>query len=91
MPRVPSAAAIHIGKRIVEYRTQAAMTQDEVAAMSGIDSSNIRAHETGRAMPSVHTLVRIASAVGIEPGRLLDGVTPEMFPISGKDGRRRVS
>ena len=55
------------------------LTQDEIAVISGIDSSNIRSYENGRAMPSVHSIVRIAFALGVEPGALLEGVTPELF------------
>lgn len=34
---------------------------------------------TGRAMMNVRSPVRIAEALGIDPGALLDGVTSEMF------------
>ncbi|MDR2322708.1 MAG: helix-turn-helix domain-containing protein [Microbacterium sp.] len=91
MPRVPSAAASHIGEKIRGARLAATLTQDQVAAHSGIDSSNIRAYETGRAMPSVPTLVRIADALGIAPGSLLEGLTVGMLPIADIDGRRRAS
>jgi transcriptional regulator with XRE-family HTH domain len=60
------------------------MTQDELAAASGIDSSNIRAYEKGRATPNLFTLSRISTALGVEPGALLDGLTPEMFPVSSR-------
>jgi transcriptional regulator with XRE-family HTH domain len=66
-----------------------AMTQDQLAAASGIDSSNIRAYEGGRAMPNLHSLLRIADALGVEVSALLAGVTLEMFPVSPSDGRRR--
>ena len=79
MPRVASPAAAFIGQRIAGGRLKMGMTQDEIAVISGIDSSNIRSYENGRAMPSVHTLVRIAFALGIEPGALLEGVTPALF------------
>jgi len=65
------------------------MTQDELAAGSGIDSSNIRAYENGRAMPSLHSLVRIAAAVNLEPGALIQGLTAELFTVPTVDGRRR--
>jgi len=91
VPRIPSPAAAHIGAQIRWARRTATLTQDQVAALSGIDSSNIRAYETGRAMPSVPTLVRIADALGITPGTLLDGLTVGMLPIAEADGRRRVS
>ncbi len=90
MPRVTSDAAAYIGQRIVERRLQMAVTQDQLAAGSGIDSANIRAYEKGRSMPSVHTLVRIAVALGLEPGALLEGITLELFAHPERDGRRRA-
>jgi len=63
------------------------MTQDQLAAQTGIDSSNIRSYEGGRATPSIHTLVRIAVALGVEPGSLLEGLTLEHFDPSGRDRR----
>ncbi|PZQ89030.1 MAG: hypothetical protein DI534_09645 [Leifsonia xyli] len=89
MPRVPSPAAAHIGGLITAERLRVSMTQDQLAAASGIDSSNIRAYEGGRAMPNLHSLLRIADAFGVEVGTLLTGVTLEMFPVSSSDGRRR--
>lgn len=47
--------------------------------LSDIDSSNIRSYESGRAMLSVQTLVRIAEALKTEPGEFLAGLTSEMF------------
>ena len=89
MPSVPSNAAAYIGGRIADARREGGWTQDEVAAKSGIDSSNIRKYENGRAMPNIHSLVRIAEALGIEPGRLLTGIRSEMFAVAANDGRRR--
>lgn len=89
MPSVPSDAAAFIGERIADTRREGGWTQDEVAAKSGIDSSNIRKYENGRAMPSIHSLVRISEALGVEPGRLLKGISSEMFAVSAQDRRRR--
>lgn len=55
------------------------MTQDQLAVKAGIDSSNIRSYESGRAMMNISSLVRIAEALEVEPGELLEGVTSEMF------------
>ena len=87
MPRVPSAAAARIGEHIRAARLGDSMTHDQLAARTGIDSSNIRSYESGRAMPSVHTLIRIADALDTEPGRLLEGVTLDLFD-GGVNGRR---
>lgn len=79
MPRVSSRAAEHVGRLIVAQRRERGLTQDEVAVLSGIDSSNIRAYERGRSMPNVHSLVRVAAALDVHPGVLLDGLTPSIF------------
>lgn len=65
------------------------MTQDQLAVRTDIDSSNIRSYESGRAMPSIQTLVRIAAALDVDPGELLQGLTPELFGAPTADGRRR--
>lgn len=90
MPRVPSPAAAHIGAHIARYRSGLGRTQDRLAADTDIDSSNIRAYESGRAMPSVHTLMRIADALGVMPADLLAGLDLSMFPVTENDGRRRA-
>jgi transcriptional regulator with XRE-family HTH domain len=64
-----------------------AMTQDQLAAVSGIDSSNIRAYENGRSTPGIHSLVRIATALGLEPGALLEGLTLEHFEAPTEKAR----
>ena len=58
------------------------MTQDELAVSTGIDSSNVRGYEKGRAMPNIHTLVKIATALRIDAGWLLEDLTLDLF-----DGR----
>jgi len=87
MPRVASAAATHIGARLAERRRELGLTQDEVGVRSQIDSANVRAYENGRAMPSVHSLVRLAWALDLEPGRLLEGLTPEHFDAAPASAR----
>jgi transcriptional regulator with XRE-family HTH domain len=89
MPRVASDAAAHIGALIAEKRKHQGMTQDQVAVLSGIDSSNVRAYESGRSTPNVQSLIRIAKALGVKPGELLEGLEPEMFTAPVDDGRRR--
>ncbi|MFT3797336.1 helix-turn-helix domain-containing protein [Microbacterium sp.] len=79
MPRVPSAAAAFVGERIRTARLRSSMTHDKLGGLTGIDSANIRAYETGRAMPSIHTIVRIADALRVKPGYFLDGLTADLF------------
>ena len=79
MPRISSDAAVFVGKRIIDTRRRRGMTQDQLAVESDIDSSNIRSYENGRAMMNMRSLIRIATALDIAPGELIDGLTPEMF------------
>ena len=55
------------------------MTVDQLAVASRIDSSNVRSYESGRALMSIQSLVRIAEALGVDPGSLLEGVESGMF------------
>lgn len=91
MPRVASEAAAFIGRRIGDRRRRLAVTQDELAAASGIDSSNIRAYENGRTMPNIQSLVRIAVALQVEPGTFIDGISIDLFAVPDHDGRRRIA
>lgn len=87
VPRVASAAAAHIGERIATARQRYTTTQDQLAVRADIDSSNIRSYEKGRAMPSIHTLVRIAIALDTEPGELLEGLTLDLFDAPDRRSR----
>ena len=91
MPRVPSPAAVRIGELISDARKRRGITQDELAVLTQIDSSNIRGYEKGRSMMGIPTLIRIADALNVSPGELLEGVTSEMFNVLVTDGRRRAS
>ena len=88
--RVPSPAAARIGELIASERVRRGLTQDDLAHLTRIDSSNIRGYEKGRALMGIPTLVRIADALKIDPGMLLDGVTVDMFAVPAEDGRRRA-
>jgi transcriptional regulator with XRE-family HTH domain len=55
------------------------MSQDQLAVRSGIDSSNIRSYESGRATMNLRSLARIAEALKVQPGTLMQGVTSRMF------------
>ncbi|MEJ1089398.1 helix-turn-helix transcriptional regulator [Microbacterium sp. Mu-80] len=79
MARTASAAAAYIGARISAARKARSMTADQLAVASRIDSSNIRGYEAGRSLMNVHSLVRIAEALEVDAGELLQGVIAEMF------------
>ena len=79
MARIPSPAAAHIGAIITELRKKRRLTIDDLASKTRIDSANIRSYEAGRALVGLQSLVRIAVALDVEPGSLLDGIELSMF------------
>lgn len=90
MPRIPSAAAAHIGAKIAAARKDRGLTQDQLAVLSDIDSSNIRSYESGRAMLSILTLVRIADALKTPPGEFIDDLASDMFSPGVQPAQRRA-
>lgn len=62
-------------------------SQDVLAARCGIESSNIRSYEAGRAMMNIYSLTRIAAALDVDPGILVAELTPELF--EGTDSAKR--
>lgn len=89
MPRVASDAARLVGDHIRKELDAKHLTHDQLAAATNIDSSNLRAYMTGRAMPNVQSLVRIASVLEVELSDLLEGLTPDLFPERSDDQRSR--
>jgi transcriptional regulator with XRE-family HTH domain len=83
MARVPSEAARVLGTRIRAARLRREWTQDRLAAACGIDSANIRSYEAGRQMMNVHSLIRIAAALEVSAGELIEPLRPDMFPGGG--------
>ena len=79
MPRIPSPAAAHIGALIAGARRGRDLSVDDLASKTKIDSSNIRSYESGRALVGLQSLVRIAVALEVEPGELLQGIELSMF------------
>ena len=90
MPRIPSVAAAHIGAKIAATRKERGLTQDQLAVLSDIDSSNIRSYESGRAMLSILTLVRIAEALKTPPGEFIDDLGSDMFSPAPHAAQRRA-
>lgn len=69
-----------IGKRIRELRHQKNLKQGQLAEMAGIARSYLCRVEAGQQRPSVKTLQKIAHALNITPGYLLQ---PEVYiPVS---------
>ncbi len=60
-----------LGARLRELRLEAGLTQADVARRTGIHRPNIARVEAGRHTPSLETLSRLASAIGVPTTRVL--------------------
>lgn len=61
-----------LGKRIVELRKNAGISQSELANVAGMEKSNLSVIENGKSNPQILTLVRLASAMGASLKDLAD-------------------
>jgi transcriptional regulator with XRE-family HTH domain len=61
-----------LGKNLRAARRRLGLTQEEVAERSGVQAGEISRIETGKRDPKVSTLERLAKAVEMKPGQLLD-------------------
>lgn len=62
--RREKAPNLEVAHAVAAARAQAGLSQKQVAALSGIDQSDLSKIERGIANPSVSTLARIAEALG---------------------------
>jgi transcriptional regulator with XRE-family HTH domain len=62
----------NLGKNLRDARDRLGLTQEEVASRSGVQAGEISRIERGKRDPQVSTLEKIAAAVEMPPGRLLD-------------------
>lgn len=68
------------------WRAERGWTQQELALRAGISRPNLSAIERGKREVSLKTLRVLASALGVKPGVLVDGIDPFSargpFPLS---------
>jgi DNA-binding XRE family transcriptional regulator len=69
--RAATIDGARLGARLRELRVAAGLTQAELARRTGIHRPNIARVEAGRHTPSLETLARLASAIGVSTTRVL--------------------
>lgn len=71
-----------LGARIKSVRMERALQQRQLAEKAEMTPSMISQIESGRLMPSLHTLGRIAAALGVPIASLFDGHPPGSIVVS---------
>jgi transcriptional regulator with XRE-family HTH domain len=67
-----------LSQTIIQLMHRRRMKQIELSRAADVDSSQLSRILQGRAFPSIDSLGRIADALGVSPGSLLDGETPRI-------------
>ena len=69
-----------VGVAIREFRLQSGLSQDELADRMDISTPYVSMLEGGKRYPSIEMLIRIAIALGVRPGALLDRIAEQYDP-----------
>jgi transcriptional regulator with XRE-family HTH domain len=63
---------IALGPNLREARERLELTQEQVAQRSGVHAGEVSRIEAGKRDPKVSTVERLAKAVEVNPGQLLE-------------------
>lgn len=72
--RVDEAAAKRLGRNLFMARRRAGFSQEELGALACLHRTEIGLVESGRRLPRVDTLVKLASALDVRAEELLAGI-----------------
>lgn len=70
--RTLSSTMTRMRQNVTRLRKARKLTKYKLAQHAGISRAYLGAVEAGKSDPSVSTLVKIASALGVKPGELLE-------------------
>jgi transcriptional regulator with XRE-family HTH domain len=68
---------IAFGKNVQRIRSSRDLSQEELGELSGLHRTYISGIERGIRNPTLTVIVKIAAALGVEPGQLLKGLPHE--------------
>jgi transcriptional regulator with XRE-family HTH domain len=78
-----------LGKRVGELRRSLGLTQEELAARSGLPIYSIRNWEQGQRTPGVVAVYQLAKALGLPMERFVEGLEGEAPRAKKARGRKR--
>ena len=74
------------GERVRLYRQRSGLSQEDLAHSAGVHRTFVGQLERAEANPTLATIIRIAKALQVRPGELLDGL--EQLPVETGEPRR---
>jgi transcriptional regulator with XRE-family HTH domain len=66
--------ADHFGQNLVRLREAAGLSQEELGFRASLHRTEIGMLERGVRLARIDTLIKLAGALGVEPGALLEGL-----------------
>ena len=77
MEKTQQITRSHFHRILRQYRHQAGLTQEQMAERMNVSIGFFGMMEVGRRWPNIDMLFRIARALGVRPGELLDALEKE--------------
>lgn len=68
----PAAVKAAVARNLRQYREQRGLSHKALARVSAVNLGAIREIETGRSLPNIPTLARLADALGVSCGALVE-------------------
>ena len=91
MARNPSVEPSRVGNTLAELRQSKALSLDELSRLAGVSKSMLSQIERNQANPTVAVVWRLANALGVPLGQLLDGERPALPAITTVAGHATPS
>lgn len=79
MPTFHSDAAVEIGRRIRAARHELGISLEDLGELAEVNWTTIGKIERGVSSPTVESLIRISTALELDPGSLLTGITSDDY------------
>ena len=76
-----------VGVAIRTFRQNAGLSQDELAGRMDLSTPYISMLESGKRYPSIEMLIRVALALGVRPGAMLDYIAERYSPDDANGGK----
>lgn len=80
VPSIRSAAAETVGRRVRDLRLELGVSQEGLAELAGLHWSFVGQTERGLRNLTLHNLVKLAEALGVDPAELVRGLTLDDLP-----------
>ncbi|MBP1326912.1 transcriptional regulator with XRE-family HTH domain [Leucobacter exalbidus] len=81
MAKVSSVAAVKIGARIRAVRRKFGISLEDLGELSEISWTSIGKIERGASSPTAESLVRLATALEVDPGIFLSGIVADDYGV----------